>query len=111
MAVELGKDCTFSGGGISNGSVRETSLSYATREIDTSPFGQRGSFKYPIGYEAIIEVEVVEDPNLYQSLIDGAVISVSSSAISGRFFIANITRNEPLDDIVTVKLTLKQSKD
>ena len=111
MAVTLGKDCTFSGGGILNSSVRETSLSFAAREIETSPFGVRAHFKYPIGYEAILEVEVVEDPDLYNALRNGTVIDVTSTAISGRFFIANISRNEPLDDIVTVKLTLKQSKD
>jgi hypothetical protein len=108
--IVLGKDCTISGGGIDNAVVRNVSVNSSAKEIDTQPFGQRVSYKYATGHETTLEVDLVEDPDLWTTLRSGEVVSVTGSAANGDFIVTGIARNEPLDDVVTVRVTLKQAR-
>jgi hypothetical protein len=107
MAATLGKNCTFSGAGISNQMVRSVSCSLTAKELETQPFGGRAAYRYATGWEGALEVELIEDPNLYATLQTGAKVTVGSGPFTGLFIVAGINRTEPLDDAVTVRVTLK----
>jgi hypothetical protein len=102
----LGKDCLIEGGGISNDAVRDVAVSYSSKTIESSPFGQRGVASYPVGWDCTLEIELIEDPQLYDNLIEGTAVNITGQ-YGGRYIVAGITRNEPLDDVVTVRVTLK----
>jgi hypothetical protein len=108
MAVTLGKDCTITGIG-NNTQVRSVSVSMSAKEVESHPFGQRGVYSRCIGHTTTVDIEFVDDPSVWSTLANGSLVTISASGASGSFVVTNITRNEPLDDVVTVNVTAKSS--
>lgn len=107
MAVELGKDCVISCGGMSLGSVRSVTWVQSAKEIEVHPFGTRSVCKWSCGYEASVDIEFIQDPGYGGFLGSGQTVQIDGSGYSGVFVITNIARTEPLDDVVTVVVTAK----
>jgi len=105
----LGKDCTVSVGGVANSNVRSVTWSSSAKELEVQPFGVARIGKYVVGYEGTVEVEFVDDPMLWSSLESGTTMNISGTGGGGSFVITNITRSEPLDDVVLVRVQAKYS--
>lgn len=108
MAVTLGKDCSISGVG-SNAVVRSVTISTSAKEIECHPFGTRTVYAHAVGHSTTIDVEMIDDPNLWNALRAGTAISISAAGGTGSFIVTGITRNEPLDDVVTMNITAKSA--
>lgn len=105
--IVLGRDCTFSGAGINNSAVRNVSVSISAIEVTGQRFGVRPAYHWGVGWDATLEVEVLEDPQQYTNLEFGTPVQVTSGPLTGQFIVAGINRSEPLDDVATVRVTLK----
>lgn len=106
MAVTLGKDCFISVGGAS-AAVRSVVWTETAKEIEVQPFGQMRTLRYVSGYEGSVEVEFLDDPNLWSSLEEGSPVSIVGDGGGGVFVITSIQRSEPLDDVVTFRIQAK----
>lgn len=99
----LGKNATITG--ISNTIVRSVNITTDGPQIDATKRGDTER-KYKAGFkDQTIEVETVEDP----SLTPGGTVSITAGHASGSFKVMSVTRNEPLDDIVTYTVSLKRT--
>ena len=108
MAITLGSNCVITGVGL-NAAVRSVTASVSAKEIECAPFGTRTVYAYAVGHLTTVDVELIDDPSLYANLRAGTAITITATGVSGRFIVTNITRNEPLDDVVTVNITAKSS--
>lgn len=98
----LGKDATISG--ITNTTVRSVTATVEGSQIDVTRRGHTER-KFKSGFrEATIEAEVIDSPPTV-----GATLTVShtNSGLSGQFIVTNVTKNEPLDDVVSYNVTMK----
>jgi hypothetical protein len=105
----LGKDCTVIVGGVANSNVRSVTWSASAKELEVHPYNSMRIGSWTTGYERTVEIEFLDDPSLWSTLEMGTKIQISWSGGSGSFVITNITRSEPLDDAVTVRVQAKYS--
>jgi|694.fasta_scaffold65264_7 hypothetical protein len=103
MAVTytLGKDATISG---ISGCVRDVTASIEASRIDVTCRGDdKRKFKSGLR-EATIEVEVLDEP---PAAGDEITISHANSGLGGIFIVTSVARSEPLDDVVSYKISCK----
>lgn len=99
----LGKDQTITG--ITNTTVRSVSITTDGPQIDATKRGDTQR-KFKAGFkDQTVEVECAEDP----SVSVGATVSLTAGHASGTFKVMSVTRNEPLDDIITWSVSLKRT--
>lgn len=105
----LGRDCTISVGGDSEG-VRSVTASESTEEITVKPFGGRCIYTYTTGYLVEVQVESI-DSGFRDSMIgyceSGAAIQISGTGFTFCGVVASVTNTQPLDDVCTYVVTLK----
>jgi hypothetical protein len=105
--VTLGKDCTITGTGIDNAYVRTVTWQQTAKEVEYHPFGQRYIFRHTCGFDLTAEIDMLADLGVTASLQTGDSISISGSGYGGLFKVVNVTREEPLDGVVAIKVTAK----
>lgn len=99
----LGKNASITG--ITNTIVRSVNITTDGPQIDATKRGDTER-KYKAGFkDQTVEVETVDDP----SVTVGATVSLTAGHASGSFKVMSVTRNEPLDDIVTYTVSLKRT--
>lgn len=99
----LGKDATITG--ITNTKVRSVSITTDGPQIDATKRGDTER-KYKAGFkDQTVTVECAEDP----SVSVGSTVTLSAGHASGSFKVISVTRNEPLDDIITYSVSLKRT--
>ena len=139
MSIKLGIDCKlyYSGtavteageySGISNEItvVKDVTLNLETGEADVTSRSNNGwRATRATLKEGSIEFEVLWDPEdaaftalldawknkaeIAMAAMDGAIDTAGSQGLAGNFTVTNFTRNEPLEEAVTVNVTLKPS--
>ena len=99
----LGKDATITG--ITNTKVRSVSITTDGPQIDATKRGDT-TRKFKAGFkDQTVEVECLEDP----SVAPGDTVSLTAGHASGSFKVMSVTRNEPLDDVVSYSVSLKRT--
>jgi hypothetical protein len=103
--IGIGKDQTISG--IVNTKVRSVTITSDGPQIDCTKRGDAVR-KYLTGFQdQTIEVECLEDPGL---TVGGATpIQVTAGHATGYFYVMSVNKTEPLDDVVTWKVSLKRT--
>jgi len=105
MAVtyQLGKDAVITG--VTNADVRNVSATVEASQIDTTR-RTNTSRKYKTGFkDATIEIEMLDNPPA-----SGATLGIehANSGLEGDFLVTSVVKSEPLDDVVTFKVTCKR---
>lgn len=102
FTILLGKDVTISG--VAN--ARSASVTASASEIDVTKFGDT-SRKYRRGLiEQSIEVECIDDPGV----VAGDTFAISGTNTGDVTYICTgVVRDEPLDDIITYKVSGKKT--
>lgn len=99
----LGKDQVITG--ITNTTVRSVSITTDGPQIDATKRGDTQR-KFKAGFkDQSVEVECAEDPGKSP----GDKVTLSAGHASGTFKVMSVTRNEPLDDIITWTVSLKRT--
>lgn len=105
VTYTLGKDATISG--ITNTSVRSVTATIESSQIDATKRGDTER-KFKSGWmDATVEVEVLESP---PSVGDELTIDVANAGVNGTMIVTNVTKNEPLDDVVSWNVTCKMKE-
>ena len=95
MAIALGKDVVSSYTGIANNNIRSVTITDEAETIDVTARGSGGYKEYATSFSTT----TVEIDCLSHSLTVGASV--------GSLTVASIATSEPLDDVVSYKITLK----
>lgn len=105
VTVTLGRDCVITG--FDNASVRSVTWSSSAKEVECQPFGGRAIVRHNCGYDCVVDIEMLQDGGAVNTLQSGATMSISGSGYSGQFVVTNVVRSEPLDDVVSIRVTAK----
>lgn len=103
--IAIGKDQTITG--VTNTKVRSVTITSEGPQIDCTKRGDAVR-KFLTGFkDQTIEVECLEDPAL---VVGGnSPISITAGHATGYFYVMSSVKTEPLDDVVTWKITLKRT--
>jgi hypothetical protein len=106
MPIQLGRDCTITG--VDNFAVRNVVWSSSAKEYEFQPFGLRPVYRFNCGYDATVDIDLVMDDGGPQAALQsGENIAISGSGYSGEWIVTNVVRSEPLDDVVSLRVTAK----
>jgi hypothetical protein len=105
VTYSLGKDATITG--VANTSVRSVTATVESSQIDATKRGDTER-KFKSGWkDATVEIEMLDSP---PDAGDELTINVPNAGVSGLMIVTNVTKNEPLDDVVSWNVTCKMKE-